>query len=55
MSTIRLAPVTDTGGTFVEWFSSFDVDAADEQAMTGLFGDTLYGTGLAALRQHLDA
>lgn len=29
-STIRLAPVTETGGSFIEWFAEFDSEAADE-------------------------
>ena len=48
VSTMRLAPVTDSGGTFIEWSARFDVDSADEQAMTGLFGDGVFGAGLAA-------
>lgn len=49
-STIRVAPVTSTGEAFVEWWSEYDADAADEADLTTTFADGVYGTGLGALR-----
>lgn len=51
VSTIRLAPVTDTGQTFVEWWAEFDADGDHEEKLTGLFRDGVYGTGISALQQ----
>ena len=55
VSTMHLAPVTDTGDTFMEWFAEFDSEAADEADLMALFGDGVFGGGLAALREHLSA
>lgn len=49
-STIRVAPVTSTGEAFVEWWSEYDADSADEAGLTATFADGVYGTGLSALR-----
>ncbi|MQA13716.1 MAG: SRPBCC family protein [Pseudonocardiaceae bacterium] len=49
-STIRVAPVTSTGEAFVEWWSEYDADAADEPDLTATFADGVYATGLGALR-----
>jgi uncharacterized protein YndB with AHSA1/START domain len=48
-STFRVAPVTDGNQAFVEWSAFFDSEAADEEAMTNLFANGVYGTGLTAL------
>lgn len=55
VSTVRLAPVTESGDTFVEWFAEFDADAADEAGLMELFGDGVFGAGLQGLRTHLAA
>ncbi|MGP4020183.1 SRPBCC family protein [Saccharopolyspora sp. 5N708] len=52
-ATIRVAPITDTGHSFVEWFANFDADAADEQRMDQTFAQGVYRTGLNGLREHL--
>lgn len=51
VSTIRVAPVTDTGQAFVEWWTEFDAEAADEAELTDLFGNGVFGAGLAALQK----
>ncbi|GLW66814.1 polyketide cyclase [Actinomadura rubrobrunea] len=48
---IRVAPVTDTGRSFVEWRGEFSADAADEEAMRKTLSDAIYATGLGALRK----
>lgn len=50
-ATIRLAPVTDTGATFAEWWGVFNADASDEESMTGLLAQGVYRTGLEALQK----
>ncbi|MCI2420424.1 SRPBCC family protein [Saccharopolyspora sp. K220] len=52
-STIRVAPITDTGHSFVEWFSHYDADAADEQQLGQTFAQGVYRTGLNGLAEHL--
>ncbi len=49
VSTIRLAPVTATGDTFVEWWADYDADAADEEKLTTTFADGVYATGITGL------
>lgn len=51
-STIRVAPVTASGEAFVEWWSDYDADGANEADLTATFADGVYATGLAALREH---
>ena len=51
VSTIRVAPVTDTGQAFVEWWSEYDADGGDEASAQRHFAGGVYGAGLAALQQ----
>lgn len=51
VSTVRVAPVTDTGHAFVEWWSEYDAEAADEVGLSELFGNGVYGAGLASLQE----
>lgn len=52
VSTIRVAPVTDTGHAFVEWWADYDAEAADEAQLTETFARGVYGGGIAALQKH---
>ena len=49
-STLRVTPVSMDGASFVEWFSSYDCEAADAQAMDDLLAGSLYASGLTALK-----
>jgi uncharacterized protein YndB with AHSA1/START domain len=49
LATMRVAPVTATGTTFVEWSSSFDADAKDEETVKKIFNKAVYAAGLEAL------
>lgn len=49
-STIRVAPVTDTGAAFVEWHCWFDSEAADEAGMARQFSRGVYAAGIQALQ-----
>ncbi|GGS76952.1 polyketide cyclase [Planobispora rosea] len=48
-STYRVAPVTDSGQSFVEWSAAFTSD--DEARMTKIFTRGVFEPGLAALRK----
>jgi hypothetical protein len=50
-SEIRVAPVTDSGQAFVEWWGDFDADEKDVEAMTAFFTKAVYGSGLESLRK----
>lgn len=52
LATMRVAPVTATGGAFVEWSSDFDADAKDEETVTKIFNKAVYAAGLDALGKH---
>jgi hypothetical protein len=54
ISTFRVAPVTDTGHSFVEWWSEFDADGADEENLTGVFANGVYGGGITALQKRFN-
>lgn len=51
VSTLRLAPVTDTGHTFVQWWGEYDADASVEAEMTPVFRDDVYAAGITALQR----
>lgn len=51
-SEIRVAPVTDSGHAFVEWWGDFDADEQDLEPMSKFFTETVYGSGLENLRKH---
>jgi hypothetical protein len=50
-ATLRVAPVTDTGLAFAEWFARYDADAQDEAWLTKTFARGIFATGLAALQE----
>jgi ribosome-associated toxin RatA of RatAB toxin-antitoxin module len=50
LSTIRVAPVTDSGQAFVEWWSEYDADAGDETELDAVFSNGVYAAGIAGLR-----
>lgn len=49
-STITVKPVTESGHSFVEWWSTYDCEASDAKAMDDLLGGALYGGGLASVK-----
>ncbi len=51
-ATIRVAPVTDIGSSFVEWWSVYDCEAADEADLDRTFSRDVFASGLAGLHQH---
>lgn len=55
ISTIRVASVTDSGHTFVEWWSEYDADSHHEDELSALFADGVYAAGIAGLRKRFGA
>lgn len=53
-STIRVAPVTASGQTFVEWWSHFDADGTDEPGLARTFRDDIYTAGIAGLAERFN-
>lgn len=52
-ATLRLLPITATGGTFAEWYAHFDADGDDEAGLARNFEQGVFGAGLAALQDRL--
>jgi hypothetical protein len=50
--TVRVLPITDTDGTFVEWYGVFDCDPAVQGELTVTFS-AIYAEFLGDLRTHL--
>jgi hypothetical protein len=55
VSTIRVAPVTDAGESFVEWWCEYDADVARHAELTQTFADGVYASGIAGLRKALSS
>lgn len=55
LSTVRIAPVTATGQSFVEWWAEYDADAGDEARLNESFAQGVYATGITGLAGHLGA
>jgi hypothetical protein len=53
VSTIRVAAVTDSGESFVEWWCEYDADVARHAELTQTFAEGVYATGIAGLRKAL--
>lgn len=51
IATLRVAPVTDTGHTFAEWWAEYDAEADDEARLTDFFSGAVFGDGLAGLKE----
>ncbi len=52
-STIRIASITGTEHSFVEWYSHYDAEAADEESLDETFAHGVYRTGLNGLSEYL--
>ncbi|MEU7815328.1 SRPBCC family protein [Pseudonocardia sp. NPDC049154] len=53
VSTVRVAPITDTGESFVEWWSEYDADAGQEEELNRTFAQGVYAGGIDGLRAKL--
>ncbi|MEV4256249.1 SRPBCC family protein [Spirillospora sp. NPDC049652] len=52
-ATIRVAPVTASGGTFAEWWADYEADEAETDRLTRFFRDSVFAAGLAELAAHV--
>jgi hypothetical protein len=52
-ATMRVTPVTDSGGSFVEWYAAFDAPLDQVEGTVATFQDDVFGSGIADLRSHL--
>jgi predicted TIM-barrel enzyme len=55
VATLRVAPVTTSGESFVEWWAEFDAEAADEERLVNFFAGAVYGSGITALAKRFAA
>ena len=53
VASVRLKPVTDGGGTFWEWRSSFGTPPGEEAALAALVGEQVYEAGFDAVKMQL--
>lgn len=51
-ATMRLAPVTATDETFVEWYAHYDAEEADEANLDHVFASDVFAAGLAGLSRY---
>lgn len=51
-ATIRVAAVTDSGRSFVEWWADYDCAAEDERELDTTFARGVFGAGLAGLGRY---
>lgn len=52
VSHVRLLPVTDGDHTFWQWESRFDTPRGREKELAELVGESIYGDGFTAIRNH---
>ena len=51
-ATIRVTPVTDGGGSFVEWWTDFDCNRDEQAHWTDFFASQVFQGGFDALKGH---
>jgi hypothetical protein len=51
-STLRVTPVTDGGGSFVEWWTTFDCNRDEQAHWTAFFANEVFQGGFDALKSH---
>jgi uncharacterized protein YndB with AHSA1/START domain len=52
LATIRVTPVTDGGGSFVEWWTVFDCNRDEQAHWTAFFANEVFQGGFDALKSH---
>ena len=51
-ATLRVTPLTDGGGSFVEWWTTFDCDRDQQGHWTEFFANEVFQGGFDALKAH---
>jgi hypothetical protein len=49
---LRVTPVTDGGGSFVEWWTTFDCNRDEQEHWTGFFANEVFQGGFDSLKAH---
>jgi hypothetical protein len=49
---LRVTPVTDGGGSFVEWWATFDCNRDEQAHWTAFFANEVFQGGFDALKAH---
>jgi hypothetical protein len=52
LATIRVTPITDGGGSFVEWWTVFDCNRDEQAHWTAFFANEVFQGGFDALKNH---
>jgi hypothetical protein len=52
LATLRVTPVTDGGGSFVEWWTTFDCNRDEQGHWTGFFANEVFQGGFDTLKAH---
>jgi len=55
IATIRLTPITEIDGSFIEWTAEFDCEAADAEDLINTIGQNVFQAGFDSLKRHFDA
>ncbi len=54
LCTIRVTPITDGGGSFVEWSTTFDCNRDEQAHWIGFFENEVFQGGFNALKAHFE-
>ncbi|ETT28252.1 benzoate-CoA ligase [Rhodococcus aetherivorans] len=49
-ATVRVSPIGEPEGAFVEWWADFEADPAEVDTLVGVFADGVFGSGIRSLR-----
>ena len=49
---LRVTPVTDGGGSFVEWWTTFDCNRDEQEHWTSFFANEVFQGGFDSLKAH---
>lgn len=52
-ATLRVCPVTDPGGAFIEWFADFEAEPTQVGRLVDMFSNNVFGDGIRGVRDLL--
>ena len=52
VATIRLTPITETDGSFIEWTAEFECEANDSEDLINTIGQNVFQSGFDSLKRH---
>ena len=53
VATVKVTPVTETDGSFVEWQAEFDCAPNDEDDLIKMISEDVFAAGLKAIQEKL--